>query len=111
MIHNPHGTAPGIDLDVPREGRTPCRVFVPAGRAGRDVGNVERVGQPAVRDMPGRGRVIRRRRIHCFGAGESQLEAMLPDMIRRGRQPTVGITASKSTITLRIAAEGDTEAE
>jgi nicotinamide-nucleotide amidase len=56
-------------------------------------------------------RIVRRRRIHCFGAGESRIESMLPDMIRRGRQPTVGITASKATITLRIAAEGATESE
>jgi nicotinamide-nucleotide amidase len=55
--------------------------------------------------------VIRRRKIHCFGARESQIESMLPDLIRRGRQPTVGITASKATITLRIAAEGDSEAQ
>ena len=27
VVPNPHGTAPGIDLDVPREGRPPCRVF------------------------------------------------------------------------------------
>ena len=66
---------------------------------------------PAIREMPGNRRVIRRRRIHCFGAGESQIESMLPDLIRRGRQPTVGITASKATITLRIAAEGESEAE
>ena len=34
---------------------------------------------------------------------------MLPDMIRRGRRPTVGINASK-TIILRIAADGATRA-
>ena len=36
---------------------------------------------------------------------------MLPDLIRRGRHPTVGINASKTTIILRIAAEGESEAE
>jgi nicotinamide-nucleotide amidase len=56
-------------------------------------------------------RVIRRRLLHCFGAGESQIESMLPDLIRRGRRPTVGITASKATITLRITADGATEEE
>ena len=41
-----------------------------------------------------------------FGIGESDLEQMLPDLIERGRQPTVGITVSQATITLRISAEG-----
>jgi nicotinamide-nucleotide amidase len=52
-------------------------------------------------------RAIRHRRINCFGVGESDLEQMLPDLVRRGRHPAVGITASKATITLRITAEGD----
>jgi nicotinamide-nucleotide amidase len=55
----------------------------------------------------GRSRVIRRRKIHCFGVGESDLEQMLPDLVRRGRRPTVGITVSSATITLRITAEGE----
>lgn len=111
VILNPRGTAPGIDLEVSREGRPPCRVFVLPGVPAEMFELWNASVAPAIRALPGPRRVIRRRRIHCFGAGESQIESMLPDLIRRGRQPTVGITASKATITLRIVAEGDSEAE
>jgi nicotinamide-nucleotide amidase len=111
VIPNPHGTAPGIDMEIVREGRTPCRLFALPGVPAEMVEMWNGYVAEAVRSLPGRGRIIRRRKLHCFGAGESQVESMLPDLIRRGRQPTVGITASKATITLRIAAEGDTEAE
>jgi len=121
MIHNPNGTAPGIDLEVPREGMGPCRLFalpgVPAeieemwhnsvAESLRGMGaGYQLVGHPLVG-----GRIIRHRRIKCFGAGESQIEAMLPDLIRRGREPTVGINASQTTIILRITAEGATKEE
>ena len=56
-------------------------------------------------------RVILRRNIKCFGVGESQLESLMPDLIRRGRVPRVGINASRATIILRIVAEGDNEEE
>jgi nicotinamide-nucleotide amidase len=112
VVHNPHGTAPGIDLEVPRPGRTACRVIclpgVPAEMI--EMWN-DSVAESILKTLEGRRRVILRRRIHCFGAGESQVESMLPDLIRRGRQPTVGITASKATISLRIVAEGATEEE
>ena len=65
----------------------------------------------ALRGMGAGGRVILRRNIKCFGAGESQLESLMPDLIRRGRIPRVGINASRATIILRIVAEGDSEAD
>jgi nicotinamide-nucleotide amidase len=112
VVPNPHGTAPGIDLEVPRAGRPACRVFclpgVPAEMIEMWHGSIA----PAIAAMLGHDRrIICRRRIHCFGAGESQIESMLPDLIRRGRQPEVGITASKATITLRVAAAGRTPEE
>src|SRR6185369_9589892 len=54
------------------------------------------------------GRVIRHRRINCFGLGESAFEELLGDLTARGRDPEVGITVHEATITLRIVAEGTT---
>ena len=111
-VFNPHGTAPGIDLEVPREGRGPCRVICLPGVPAEMVEMWHDSVAATIGRFVGEGRrIVRRRRIHCFGAGESRIESMLPDLIRRGRQPTVGITASKATITLRVAAEGATESE
>ena len=59
--------------------------------------------------QPEQGTIVQRR-IKCFGAGESAIEAMLPDLVRRGREPLVGITPHEATITLRIAARGRDEA-
>ncbi|MEN6458875.1 MAG: CinA family nicotinamide mononucleotide deamidase-related protein [Thermoguttaceae bacterium] len=115
VIPNPHGTAPGIDLEVPcshgpAEGG--CRFFCLPGVPAEMMEMWRESVAPVIAAMVGPDRrVVLRRTIHCFGAGESQIESMLPDMIRRGRQPTVGITASKATVTLRIAAEGASEAE
>jgi nicotinamide-nucleotide amidase len=61
---------------------------------------------PALTAAQSEKRVICHRRIKCFGVGESDVEAMLPDMIRRKREPVVGITVSGATITLRITASG-----
>jgi nicotinamide-nucleotide amidase len=65
---------------------------------------------PAIAASLGSPRVIRHRRIKVFGAGESDIESMLPDMIRRQREPLVGITVSNATITLRVTASGPNDA-
>jgi nicotinamide-nucleotide amidase len=64
---------------------------------------------PTLARLRGGPSVIRHRRLKCFGVGESDLEQMLPDLIRRGRVPAVGITVHKATITLRITAAGETD--
>jgi len=108
-IPNPHGTAPGIAVEVPREGTGPARVFalpgVPAEM--KEMWHATVAGR--LRRAGAGRRVVRRRAIKCFGAGESHIEAMLPDLIRRGRSPRVGINASRTTIILRITAEGDSD--
>jgi nicotinamide-nucleotide amidase len=112
VVPNPHGTAPGIDLSIPRPGRGDARIFclpgVPAEMREMWTATVA----PAIGVALGtERRVIRHYRIKCFGVGESDLEQMLPDLIRRGRDPIVGITVSKATITLRITTAGVSEAE
>jgi nicotinamide-nucleotide amidase len=106
-IRNPHGTAPGIAMDLARTSGGACRVFCLPGVPAEMKEMWPQVEQQ-LRAQGASGRVIRHRRIKCFGVGESDLEAMLPDLIRRGREPSVGITVSAATITLRITAAGTT---
>ncbi len=106
VIPNLNGTAPGIDLSVARPDRSPSRIFALPGVPAEMREMWKHSVAPAIAEMLGPSRhVIRHHCIKCFGVGESELERMLPDMIRRGRIPTVGITASKATLTLRVSAE------
>lgn len=111
IVPNPHGSAPGIDYTHTRPDQSTSRVFclpgVPAEM--REMWSATVV--PALQTMLGTTRMIRHRVIKCFGVGESDLEALLPDMIRRGREPQVGITVHAATISLRVTTNTETEAE
>jgi nicotinamide-nucleotide amidase len=109
VVPNAHGTAPGIDMTVPRPCGPPCRVFALPGVPAEMFAMWDATVAPAIAASLPSKRVIMHRRIKCFGVGESDLEAMLPDMIRRKREPLVGITVSGATITLRITASGPNE--
>jgi nicotinamide-nucleotide amidase len=109
-IRNEYGTAPGIQMRIPRAGGTASLVFALPGVPAEMMPMWAESVAPSILAARGEARAIRHRRIKCFGVGESQLEAMLPDLIRRGREPSVGITVSDATITLRITAAGPDDA-
>jgi nicotinamide-nucleotide amidase len=108
VIPNPHGTAPGIDLEIPRAVGKPSRVFALPGVPAEMKEMWAATVGPAIQEHLGVKKVICHYRIKCFGVGESDLEGMLPDVIARNRYPLVGITVHQATITLRITAEGPT---
>ncbi len=107
VIPNPAGTAPGIDIDISRPGRSSARLFALPGVPAEMREMWDQTVAPAISKLLDTPRVIRHQQIKCFGVGESDLEQMLPDLIRRGRDPQVGITVSGATITLRITASGE----
>ena len=110
-IENPDGTAPGIAVSLPAsdgwgDGHG-CVVYVLPGvpaemrRMWNETVSIE------LKKGKGSKKVLQHRRLKCFGAGESAIEEMLPGLIERGHDPTVGITAHEATITLRISAWAD----
>ena len=106
IIPNPDGTAPGIDIAIPRPTGGSSRIFaLPGVPSEMRTMWAATVADALVAMQPEAG-VFWHRRLKCFGAGESAVEAMLPDLIRRGRDPLVGITVHEATITLRIVARG-----
>jgi molybdopterin-biosynthesis enzyme MoeA-like protein/nicotinamide mononucleotide (NMN) deamidase PncC len=105
-IFNPRGTAPGVAIEVSRHAAGTCHVFALPGVPAEMFEMFGQTVSPAITKLLPNPRVIRHRRIKCFGLGESQVEQMLPDLIRRGREPQVGITVHAATITLRVTSAG-----
>lgn len=123
IIPNPHGTAPGIDLSIgpssdsisdsstnssTADAQHVARFFALPGVPAEMKQMWEETVLPRLISECGAGkRQIRYATLKCFGIGESEVEVRMPDLIARDRTPRVGITASRATITLRIAAEGE----
>jgi nicotinamide-nucleotide amidase len=103
-IFNPRGTAPGIDLTVPRVTGGSCRIFaLPGVPAEMKEMFVDVVTHRIQGLMQGDPLLLRTAVVKCFGLGESDMEARLGEMISRQSSPRVGITVSAATISLRIA--------
>lgn len=109
-IPNPHGTAPGIDLQVLVDSHHRCRLFaLPGVPAELKQMWTESVAPRIESDLSNSQGQLRYHAIKIYGIGESDVEVKLPTLIARDRVPTVGITVSGATITLRIAARSHTQ--
>jgi nicotinamide-nucleotide amidase len=105
MISNPSGTAPGICCEISGK-----QLFalpgVPSEMMGMfdaSVASVLTGGQGGTRVSQGM--------LRCFGVSEAKIGDLLADKMVPGRNPTVGITASRGVITVRAVARGISEAE
>lgn len=103
IIPNPEGTAPGIDLRWQARPDHQTRFFCLPGFPAEMYEMWKQTVGPAVQKMTGSDSLIYHHVMHCFGMGESGVEQMLGDLTQRGRDPIVGITASKATISLRVS--------
>ena len=106
VIPNPEGTAPGIDFQWQPSPEHATRYFCLPGVPAEMFTMFDQTVGPAVQAMTGRDSVIGHYVIRTFGRGESSVEEILGDLLSRGRDPRVGITASRATISLRITTEG-----
>jgi nicotinamide-nucleotide amidase len=114
IIDNPEGTAPGIEFCGQSTHQTTAKAYrifslpgVPAELKQMWRATVE----SRIRNHYNIDAVTIHHTLHCFGTGESAIEMQLPDLMERGRDPLIGITASAATISLRIATRGADEAD
>lgn len=107
IIDNPEGTAPGIDFPGDNQQGSTFRIIALPGVPVEMKQMWQATVEPSLLELVGEKIVIHHHTIHCFGAGESHVESLLPDVVRRGRDPQVGITASSASISLRISTRGN----
>lgn len=106
LIDNKFGTAPGIDFQTGTKNQ--CRIFALPGVPAEMYEMFDEVVRPRLISEMGLGQEKWfYKNLRLFGLGESDVEALIPDLIARQREPIVGITVSKATINLRIAALAD----
>lgn len=109
IIENPHGSAPGIDLTIEGDGKS-SRFFALPGVPAEMKEMWELTVAPRIASQAGNAQgSMRYHVIKLFGIGESDVELKIPTVTQRGRVPAVGITVSRATITLRIAARSTSE--
>ena len=104
LIDNPNGTAAGIDVSYKSgDQKTICRIFVLPGVPNEMKAMFAASVLPYVKESGG-GAAIVSRTLHTFGMGESWVAEKLGDLMKRGRNPSVGTTVSQGIVSVRVSA-------
>ncbi|MFM1868927.1 MAG: hypothetical protein RL591_2335, partial [Planctomycetota bacterium] len=106
LIPNPHGTAPGIAADFDRDGAN-CHIFCLPGPPNEMKPMFDAFVAPVLRDDTN---IVATAALHSIGLGESTLAERLGDLMERGREPSVGTTASDGIVSIRVRATGARDA-
>jgi nicotinamide-nucleotide amidase len=105
MIWNHLGTAAGVAAKV--DGKP---VFLMPGVPKEMQGMFTRDVLPALATGAG-GKAIVQRLVHTFGVGESTVAERLGDLMKRGRNPSVGTTVAGGAVSVRINSRFDSKEE
>lgn len=100
LLSNSCGTAPGFRCR--RDGR--CLIALPGVPREMQAMFEEHVA-PSLEANPDR-RSVDSIALRCFGISEASLGETIRDLMARGRNPSVGTTASGAVLTVRVVAQG-----
>ncbi len=101
ILWNNNGTAPGI-----RVIHNNCQIFVMPGVPKEMKPMYAELIEPWIKKRSG-GAVILQKTLHTFGIGESTVAEKLGDLMKRGRNPSVGTTVANGIVSLRVNARFD----
>ena len=102
LLANPHGTAPGIGARFESDAHA-CEVFCLPGPPNEMKPMFDAFVVPALGDD---AHVVATAALHSIGLGESTLAEFLGELMVRGREPSVGTTASDGIVSIRVRATG-----
>ncbi len=105
VIANPRGTAPGL-----RYADGTRRLFAFPGIPAEMQVMFQAVVEPILPTLTGCA-VVESAILRCFGISEAKLGEILGDLMQRGRNPSVGTTASQAILSVRVLASGENQDE
>ena len=107
LIENTCGTAPGIDaIHATGDLKHSCRLFAMPGVPREMKAMFARDVLPQLAKAAG-GAAIVSRTLHTFGVGESNVGETLGELMRRGRNPSVGTTVANGIVSVRVNSHFD----